>query len=42
MNNQTQQGNQKQASTRILLRYPDGQRFGDGPWSERSHEEVTL
>jgi hypothetical protein len=34
--------NQKQTSTKILLRYPDGLRFGDDPWSERLHAEVTV
>jgi hypothetical protein len=34
--------NQKQTSTQILLRYPGGLRFGDDPWSERSHAEVTV
>ena len=33
--------NQKQTSTKILLRYPGGLRFGD-PCSERSHAEVTV
>ena len=42
MDNQTQQGNQRQASTRMLLRYPDSQIFGDCPGSERSRAEVTL
>ena len=27
---------------RILLRYPDGLRFGDDPWNEPSNCEVTI
>jgi hypothetical protein len=34
--------NQKQTSTQILLRCPGGLTFGDDPWSERSHAEVTV
>ena len=34
--------NQKQASTRILSRYPGDLRFGDDPWSGRPHAEVTV
>jgi phosphoribosyl-dephospho-CoA transferase len=30
------------SSGRILLRYPDGPRFGDDPWNERSNSEVTV
>jgi phosphoribosyl-dephospho-CoA transferase len=30
------------SSGRILLRYPDGPRFGDDPWSEPSKSEVTI
>lgn len=30
------------SSGRILLRYPDGLRFGDDPWSEPSSCEVTV
>ena len=30
------------SSGRILLRYPDGPRFGDDPWNERSNTEVTA
>jgi hypothetical protein len=34
--------NQKQTSTKILLRYKGGLRFADDPWSEGSHAEVTI
>jgi phosphoribosyl-dephospho-CoA transferase len=30
------------SSGRILLRYPDGPRFGDDPWNEWSNSEVTV
>jgi phosphoribosyl-dephospho-CoA transferase len=30
------------SSGRILLRYPDGPRFGDDPWNERSNTEVAA
>jgi phosphoribosyl-dephospho-CoA transferase len=30
------------SSARILLRYPDGLRFGDDPWNESSYTEVTA
>jgi phosphoribosyl-dephospho-CoA transferase len=30
------------SSGRILLRYPDGPRFGDDPWNERSNRQVTV
>jgi phosphoribosyl-dephospho-CoA transferase len=30
------------SSGRILLRYPDGLRFGDDPWNEPSNSEVTI
>jgi phosphoribosyl-dephospho-CoA transferase len=30
------------SSGRILLRYPDGPRFGDDPWNERSNRAVTV
>jgi len=30
------------SSGRILLRYPDGLRFGDDPWNELSNCEVTI
>jgi phosphoribosyl-dephospho-CoA transferase len=29
------------SSGRILLRYPEGPRFGDDPWNERSNTEVS-
>jgi hypothetical protein len=34
--------NRKQPSTRIFSRYPGDLRFGDDPWSGRSHAEVTV
>jgi phosphoribosyl-dephospho-CoA transferase len=30
------------SSGRILLRFPDGPRFGDDPWNERSNAEATA
>jgi phosphoribosyl-dephospho-CoA transferase len=30
------------SSRQILLRYPDGPKFGDDPWNERSNSQVTA